>query len=97
MPGTSAGSLDARVRSCLDSIVSFDGHNDLVGAGGKEHAIRSLRGVVAEGHRPDPRDLEAYVMSMGGLGSSRGSARLREWYEGILEGKSFRDYAGRKI
>lgn len=89
--------LDEAVRECLDSVVAFDGHNDFLGAGGKEHAIRRLRVMIHEGFRPAPLEVESYVLASGDLRSERGAIRLRDWYEGLLDGKRFRDYAGRSI
>ncbi|MYD27791.1 MAG: hypothetical protein F4X03_02575 [Dehalococcoidia bacterium] len=88
--------LDEPVRSALDSIVAFDGHNNFLGAGGKEHAVRKLRAMIADGHRPDPSTLENYVL-VHGTRSFRGARRLREWYEGLLQGRRFYDYARRPI
>ena len=88
--------LEGAVRSVLDSIVSFGGHNDFLGAGEKERSIRNLRVMISDGNRPDPTDLENYVLTKG-VGSYRGARRLREWYEGLLEGRRFYDYGHRLI
>ena len=40
---------------------------------------------------------ENYVLASGGIRSHEGAKRIREWYEGILESRGFRDYAGRRI
>ena len=88
--------LDEPVRSVVDSIIDFDGHNDFLGAGGKEQAIRGLRAMIGNGHRPDPSAIENYVLARG-TRSSKGARRLREWYEGLLQGRRFYDYARRPI
>lgn len=88
--------LDEPVRSALDSIIAFDGNNNFLGAGGKEHAIRRLRTMIRDGHRPDPSALENYVLARG-TRSFKGARRLREWYEGLLQGRRFYDYARRLI
>ena len=88
--------LDESVRRALDSIIAFDGHNDFLGAGGKEEAIRRLRAIIRDGHRPEPTILESYVLTKG-VRSFKGASRLREWYEGLLTGRRFYDYARRPI
>ena len=88
--------LDEAVRSVLDSIIAFDGRNNFLGAGGKEIAISRLRTMVGEGHRPNPSALENYVLARG-TGSIKGARRLREWYEGVLQGRRFYDHARRPI
>jgi hypothetical protein len=89
--------LAEEVRRVLDSIISFDGHNDFIGAGGKETSIARLRALVRDGYRPDAQDLENYVLASGGTRSHKGAQRLREWYQGILDGRRFRDRGGRPI
>lgn len=88
--------LDESVRSVVDSIIAFDGRNNFLGAGGKEVAISRLRTMVGEGHRPDPSAIENYVLARG-TGSFKGARRLREWYEGVLQGRRFYDHARRPI
>ncbi len=88
--------LDEPVRSVIDSIVAFDGHNNFSGAGGKEEAIRRLRIMIGDGHRPDPSAIENYVLARG-TGNFKGARRMRQWYEGLLEGQRFYDYARRPI
>lgn len=85
------------VTEVLDSIISFDGYNDFLGGGGKDTTISRLRRMVGEGLSPDPVAVENYVRSREGLRSPEGARRLREWYEGILQGKRFRGEGGRYI
>ena len=95
-PTDDLSQLDEPVRSVIDSIIGFDGHNDFLGAGGKEQAIRRLRTMIGDGHRPDPSAIENYVLARG-TRSFKGARRLREWYEGLLQGRRFYDYARRPI
>ncbi len=78
----------------LDGMLSFDGHNGFIGAGGKEDAIQTLRAIAQMELRPPPEAIEAYLLSSGET-SAEGANRGRRWYEEILAGKSHRDYAGR--
>jgi hypothetical protein len=96
-PPEAMAKLPEEVRSVLDHIITFDGHNNFIGAGGKENSIRHLRALVRDGYRLDPLDIENYVLASGRIRSHEGAKHIREWYEGILAGKSFRDYAGRRI
>jgi hypothetical protein len=89
-------SLDHEVTNALDSMLAFDGHNRFRGAGGKEDAIRRLRQMVAQGHRPPPVKVEAYAVASGETDHG-GASHLRELYEGVLAGKQFRDYRGHLI
>lgn len=88
--------LPAEVRKTLDSIILFDGHNGFISAEGKIDAVRDLRAMVATGYRPAPADVEAYVAASPDV-SRGGAASLRRYYEGILTGRTFRDYRGRSI
>lgn len=88
--------LPAEVRKTLDSIILFDGHNGFGSAEGKIDAIRNLRAMVADGHRPTPADVEAYAHASTDV-IRGGGANLRSYYEGILARKKFRDYRGRSI
>lgn len=88
--------LAPEVEAALNSMLSFDGHNRFYGAGGKEDAVRGLRRMVAQGHRPSPQELEAYAIASGET-DHQGAANLRKMYEGVLAGKRFRDYGGRVI
>ena len=96
-PAEPLAELPEEVRSALDYIITFDGHNNFIGAGGKENCIRHLRALVKDGYRPDAADVENYVLASGAIRSHEGAKRIREWYEGILEGRGFRDYKGRPI
>ena len=52
--------------------------------------------MISDGNRPDPTDLESYVLTRG-VRSYKGARRLREWYQGLLEGRKFRNYGRRLI
>ncbi len=52
--------------------------------------------MIGDGHRPDPSAIENYVLARG-TRSFKGARRLREWYEGLLQGRRFYDYARRPI
>jgi hypothetical protein len=97
-PNAEPGSLEISpaVKEALDSIIAFDGHNDFISPEGKEYTIRWLRELIASGHRPNPADVEAYALQTGETDHT-GAANLRRYYEGILSGRSFRDYRGRRI
>jgi hypothetical protein len=96
-PAEPIAELPEEVRSALDHMITFDGHNNFIGTGGKENSIRHLRALVRDGRRPDPVDIENYVLASGRIRSHEGAQHIREWYEGILAGKGFRDYTGRRI
>lgn len=88
--------LDDALVSELKSILFFGGHNSFLGGGEKERAIRGLRSLVAAGHHPPPEAIEAFANASGDT-DHKGAERLRGFYEGVLEGKQFRDYGGRVI
>lgn len=88
--------LSDEVRTTLDSLCFLGGHNDFYGGGEKESAIPSLRRIAASVDRPTPQEIEDYVLASGKTGPT-GAGRLREWYEGLLENKRFKDYRGRYI
>lgn len=87
--------LPARFQEVLDYLVTLDGNNDFLTT--KDETIRSLRAVMAAGHRPDPEDVENYLLTKQGVRSPKGARRLREWYERLLSGRRLRDYRGRSI
>jgi hypothetical protein len=81
--------LEPDVSKVLDGLLDFGGRNDFYGAGEKEMAVRALRAMVAEGHRPAPDEVEAYAIASAET-DYRGASHLRELYEGVLAGKRFR-------
>lgn len=89
-------SLPEDVTKTLDSILFFGGRNGFIGAGEKEHTIRSLRRLIADGHRLAVEDLVTYLRASG-KASERGVKHFSEYYEGLLAGKIFQDYARRPI
>jgi hypothetical protein len=89
-------SLLPEVSSSLDAMLSFDGHNGFIGAGGKEDAIRRLQAIAGRPDRPSPQAIEDYLMSSGET-SAKGAHRARQWYAEIIAGKRHRDYGGRVI
>lgn len=91
--GDTEESLSSEISRGLDGMLSFDGHNGFIGAGGKEDAIRTLRAIAQMKERPSPEAIEAYLLSSGET-SADGANRACRWYEEILAGKSHRDYAG---
>jgi hypothetical protein len=95
-PGPAAPDVDEAVAKALDSVLFFGGNNSFLGGGEKKDAVRRLRSLVADGHRPSPDTIESYALASGKTGH-KGARRLREFYEGILAGKGFRDYDGRLI
>jgi hypothetical protein len=74
----------------------FDGHNGFLGAGGKEHAIHTLRRIAGGPDRPDPQAVEDYLLASGQT-HAEGAKRARRWYEEILVGKRHRGDRGRSI
>ena len=46
---------------------------------------------------PRFRRRREYILAWELIRSHEGAKRIREWYEGILESRGFRDYAGRRI
>lgn len=88
--------LPPQVIGSLDVMLSFDGHNGFIGAGGKEDAIRKLQSIDRRPDRPGPQAIEDYLLSSGET-SADGARRARKWYEEIIAGKRHRDYRGRII
>ena len=88
--------LDPEVRRILDSLLFFDGHNGFISSEGKIRVVRDFRKMVADGFRPDPADVEAYALQSADT-DLEGAAKLRSYYEGVLSGRSYRDYGGRPI
>jgi hypothetical protein len=88
--------LSQEVAGLLDGMLDFDGHNDFIGAGGKEHAIRALRRIAAERDRPEPQAVEDYLFASGQT-HAKGAQRARQWYEEVLAGKRHRDNRGQVI
>jgi hypothetical protein len=88
--------LHPDVAQTMDSILFFGGRNGFIGAGEKEHLIGRLRGLLADGHRPPTEDLTAYLRASGKT-SERGVKRFAKYYQGLLDGREFRDYARRPI
>lgn len=80
----------------LDQMLMFDGHNGFVGAGGKEHAIQTLRRIAQLKNPPQPEAIEGHLVVSGDT-SAKGATRARQWYEEILQGKRHRGYRGRLI
>ncbi|HEY3023789.1 MAG TPA: hypothetical protein VGK11_09155 [Actinomycetota bacterium] len=88
--------LSPEVAGLLDGMLTFDGHNGFIGAGGKEHAIHALRRIADEQDRPNPKAIEDYLLASGKT-NANGAQRARKWYEEILGGKRHRDYRGKVI
>jgi hypothetical protein len=88
--------LDPMVTAALDGTLFFGGHNRFTGSHEKADAVRRMRMFLAAGHRPQPDEVEAYALASGET-DHRGAAKLRGFYEGLLEGRGFRDSSGRPI
>lgn len=88
--------ISGETRERLDHMLSFDGHNGFLGAGGKEYAIRTLREVA---RRPDAPTSEAIGEYLAGSGktTAKAAARAARWYDEIRQGKRHLDYARRPI
>lgn len=89
-------SLPSEVISSLDAMLSFDGHNGFIGAGGKEDAVRRLQTIARRSDRPTPQAVEDYLLSTGKTGAN-GARRAGQWYEEMIAGKRHRDYRGQFI
>lgn len=68
--------LAEEVQHALDSLLFFGGKNGFVGAGEKEHTIRSLRAMVHAEHRPTPDAVAAYARASGKDPRAGGHRRL---------------------
>lgn len=88
--------LSTDVREELDHMLSFDGHNGFLGAGGKEYAIRTLRDISRRDDAPTSEAIEEYLAGSGET-NAKGAARAAMWYDEIREGKRHLDYARRPI
>lgn len=88
--------ISAEVRDELDQMLSFDGHNGFLGAGGKEYAIRTLRDISRRADAPTSEAIEEYLAGSGAT-NAKGAARAAKWYDEIREGKRHLDYARRPI
>lgn len=93
-PGMSDVPSEVAVR--LDHMLSFDGRNGFIGAGGKEDAIRQLQAIARRANRPAPEAVEAHLVASGKT-TAHGASQARKWYEEIMAGRHHRDYAGRLI
>lgn len=88
--------LAPEARKAVDFILCYGGYKNFSGGTEKEQVVRSLRQMVSAGHRPTPEALELYAVASGKAGH-RGVQRLLTLYEGVLQGRQFRDYARRLI
>lgn len=88
--------MSAEVRERLDHMLSFDGHNGFIGAGGKEYTIRTLREISLRPDAPTSDAIEEYLAGSGET-TADGAARAAKWYDEIREGKRHLDYARRRI
>lgn len=80
----------------LDGMLFFGGHNGFLGGGEKEDAVRRMREFARRPDAPTRDQLEDYLRGSGKT-SGDGAGRAGEWYERIREGRSMRDYRGRRI
>lgn len=89
--------LDSDELEVMDRL-SFSIGQNWPGAGiEKEWTIRQLRGMVANGHRPDPRVVERCLVEVHHK-SPKAARKVREFYERILrDGGRFVDHARRPI
>lgn len=88
--------LPEEVRSELDRILFFGGHNGFLGGGEKERCFRGIREFERLPDTPAPEAVETYMLSTGKVRAD-GARRFRAWYEGALSGKRFKDCRGRYI
>ena len=88
--------LPADLKESLDHMLFFGGHNQFLGGGEKEDAIRRLREIARRRDRPSRDALEEYLRESGKT-HGNGVTRIGKWYEEILAGKRHRDYGRRTI
>lgn len=81
-------SISEEAIKTLKLIDGFDGHNDFVGGGGKEYAIRGLREFQQKGEL-DPDAIHAWLLANGEC-SAKGADRMRQWAREILQGRKHR-------
>lgn len=91
-----APDVPEEVKTSLDHMLFFGGHNSFLGGGEKEDAIRRLREIARRPDRPTRETIEEYLRASGETDGD-GAQRAGKWYVGILEGKRHRDYARRTI
>jgi hypothetical protein len=72
-------------------MLHFDGHNAVIGGGGKEAAIRCLQDIARMTPRPTRADIEGYLRASGET-REPGPERAGAWYDEILAGKRHLDY-----
>ena len=93
--------LSPVVKEELDRALFFAGNNNLHGGAEKKYTVQAMRRFVAAGHEPAPWVIEAYLRdriraSRKARPDDRAKA-ARKIYEGVLEGRAFRDTGGRPI
>jgi hypothetical protein len=81
--------LHPDVRAALDLLVRLGAREQMADATSRAASVRTLRRLVADGHRPDGAAIERYVSSTG-LVNHRGARRIREVYEAVRKGEPFR-------
>jgi hypothetical protein len=86
---------DAAMKA-LESLASFGGHNEFLGGGEKEDAIRTLHELARRPDRPSREAIETFLRSSGEVHGD-GPSRVGKWYDEVLAGKRHRDDAGRVI
>lgn len=80
----------------LDGVLSFGGHNNFLGGGEKEIAIRALKEIAVRVDAPSREAIEAYLYHSGETAAS-GVQRAGTWYDEVRQGKRHRDYRGEII
>ena len=93
--------LHPDVKDELDHALFFAGNNNLHGGAEKTYTVRAMRRFVAAGHTPPPWVIEAYLLDrIRAERKARPEERAkaaRKIYEGVLEGRAFRDSGHRPI
>lgn len=91
-----APALPPEVTKSLDSMLFFGGHNNFLGGGEKEDAIRRLHKIAARSDAPSRARIEDHLRASGET-DANGVERAGKWYEEVLDGRRHRDYRGRVI
>lgn len=86
--------LSAETVKTLDWLMSFIGRNVIAGKE-KVAAVPRLRSIAESSNPPSPATIAAFALRA--KKTEKVARRLRKVYEGLVDGKGFRDAGGRPI
>ena len=86
--------LSAETVKTLDWLMSFIGRNVIAGKD-KVAAVPRLRCIAESSNPPSPATIAAFALRA--KKTEKVARQLRKVYEGLLDGKGFRDTGGRPI